>query len=232
MSDSYCITTINDKHASVIDEKTNKVVKTNKFDLFDKVLGANLSNLEKLADNTNFTPSQKVQFKDKVNYLKTMMFQNNKFIKRYQSDINLMGYNNKDMVQKTWESLKELSDEDEEEPYMGDKPRGFDDLIAEIPEDEKPDFLKKQPEKPLVNSIKSINELYSSDSESSGESSDDEDETGEYVEIKVKGQMYILEGNFMYTKTKKGSKGELYGTYSNGKVKKLTGKTSKSEIEV
>ena len=231
---SYCITAINDKHASVIDEKTNKVVKTNKFDLFDKVLGANLSNLEKLADNTNFTPSQKVQFKDKVNYLKTMMFQNNKFIKRYQSDINLMGYNNKDMVQKTWESLKELSDEDEdeEEPYMGDKPRGFDDLIAEIPEDEKPDFLKKQPEKPLVNSIKSINELYSSDSESSGESSDEEDETGEYVEIKVKGQMYILEGNFMYTKTKKGSKGELYGTYSNGKVKKLTGKTSKSEIEV
>ena len=74
--------------------------------------------------------------------------------------------------------------------------------------------------------------MYSSDSESSGESSDEEDETGEYVEIKVKGQMYILEGNFMYTKTKKGSKGELYGTYSNGKVKKLTGKTSKSEIEV
>ncbi len=236
---SYCITAINDKHASVIDEKTNKVVKTNKFDLFDKVLGANLSNLEKLADNSNFTPSQKTQYKDKVNYLKTMMFQNNKFIKRYQSDINLMGYNNKDMVQKTWESLKELSDgDDEEEPYMGDRPRGFDDLIDEIPEDEKPDFLKKP-----NNSVKSINELnklYGSDSESSGQSedeeeSDEEDESGEYVEIKVKGQMYILEGNLMYTKIKKGLKGELYGTYSNGKVKKLAGKKSKlskSEIEV
>ncbi len=236
---SYCITAINDKHASVIDEKTNKVVKTNKFDLFDKVLGANLSNLEKLADNSNFTPSQKTQYKDKVNYLKTMMFQNNKFIKRYQSDINLMGYNNKDMVQKTWESLKELSDgDDEEEPYMGDRPRGFDDLIDEIPEDEKPDFLKKP-----NNSVKSINELnklYDSDSESSEQSedeeeSDEEDESGEYVEIKVKGQMYILEGNLMYTKTKKGTKGELYGTYSNGKVKKLAGKkpkTAKSEIEV
>jgi hypothetical protein len=237
---SYCITAINDKHASVIDEKTNKVVKTNKFDLFDKVLGANLSNLEKLADNSNFTPSQKTQYKDKVNYLKTMMFQNNKFIKRYQSDINLMGYNNKDMIQETWKSLKELSDEDdEEEPYMGDRPRGFDDLIDEIPEDEKPDFLKKPNN--CTKSINELNKLYGSDSESSGqsedeeESEDEEDESGEYVEIKVKGQMYILEGNLMYTKTKKGTKGELYGTYSNGKVKKLAGKktkSAKSEIDV
>ena len=33
--------------SNVIDEKTNKVVKTNKQDLFDKVLGANLELLEK-----------------------------------------------------------------------------------------------------------------------------------------------------------------------------------------
>lgn len=245
---SYCITAINDKHASVIDEKTNKVVKTNKFDLFDKVLGANLSNLEKLADNSNFTPSQKTQYKDKVNYLKTMMFQNNKFIKRYQSDINLMGYNNKDMIQETWKSLKslkELSDEDDEEPYMGDRPRGFDDLIAEIPEDEKPDFLKNpngtnQAKLPIKSpkSINELNQLYGSDSEQSDQSEDDEsdeEDTGEYVEIKVRGQMYILEGNLIYTKTKKGTKGELYGTYFNGKVKKYKGKNpklAKSEIEL
>ncbi len=221
---SYCVTAINDKHASVIDEKTNKVVKTNKFDLFDKVLAANLDNLAKLATNPKFTPGQKAHYQEKVNYLKTMMFQNNKFIKRYQSDINLMGYNNKDMVQKTWESLKELSEEeDEEEPYMGDRPRGFDDLIAEMPEDEKPDFLKKQPN--LTSTIKSINQLYGSDSELSDDS---DNEPEEFVEIKVKGQMYILEGNNMYIKTKKGTKGELYGTYTNGKVKKI----SPREIDV
>jgi hypothetical protein len=79
---SYCITAINDKHASVIDEKTNKVVKTNKFDLFDKVLVANLNNLENLATNPKFTLSQKAYYQEKVNYLKTMMFQNNKFIRQ------------------------------------------------------------------------------------------------------------------------------------------------------
>lgn len=135
--------------------------------------------------------------------------------------------------------LKELSKKVKKlEKLEKFRPRGFDDLIDEIPEDEKPDFLKKP-----NNSTKSINELnklYGSDSESLEQSedeseSDEEDESGEYVEIKVKGQMYILEGNLMYTKTKKGTKGELYGTYSNGKVKKLAGKkpkSAKSEIEV
>jgi hypothetical protein len=131
-----------------------------------------------------------------------------------------MGYNNKNMVQKTWvrfllsknhsafaESLKELSEEDdEEEPYMGDRPRGFDDLIAEMPEDEKPDFLKKQPAQ--TSTIKSINQLYSSDSELSDDS---DNEPEEFVEIKIKDQMYILENNQIYLKTSKGTKGELYG---------------------
>ncbi len=230
---SYCVTAINDKHASVIDEKTNKVVKTNKFDLFDKVLAANLDNLAKLATNPKFTSSQKTHYQEKVNYLKTMMFQNNKFIKRYQSDINLMGYNNKDMVQKTWESLKELSeenDDDEEEPYMGDRPRGFDDLIAEMPEDEKPDFLKKQPNP--TNTIKLINQLYGSDSELSDDSDNDDlgetNEPEEFVEIKIKDQMYILENNQIYMKTIKGTKGELYGaTIAEAIAKSSLGCTNK-----
>ena len=42
---SYCVTAINDKHASVIDEKTNKIIKTNKLDLFGfkfKCIGTNI----------------------------------------------------------------------------------------------------------------------------------------------------------------------------------------------
>lgn len=238
---SYCITAINDKHASVIDEKTNKVVKTNKFDLFDKVLGSNLENLEKLAINPKFTSNQKEHYKGKINYLKTMMFQNNKFIKRYQNDINLIGYNNKDMIKETWKSLKDINqlkgldneiltnDDEEEAEYYGDRPKGFDDLIDELPEDQKPDFLKK----PIDNTPKSSNALCldriaQSDDESDDESEYSDDETNEYVEIKVKGQMYILEGTKIYTKTKKGTKGEYYGSYINGKIKKRV----KNEIDV
>ncbi len=143
---SYCVTAINDKHASVIDEKTNTIIKTNKFDLFDKVLGANLDNLEKISNNPKFTMNQRNDYKDKINYLKTMMIQNNKFIKRYQNDINIISYNNKDMVKETWNSLKHnLNQKDtfiksidkEELEHYKDKPLGFDDLIEELSNNEK-----------------------------------------------------------------------------------------------
>lgn len=54
-----------------------------------------------------------------------------------------------------------------------------------------------------------------------------EDET---EEIEIKGKLYIKEGINIYVKTKKGTKGELYGIYSTktGKVKKQSPK----EIEV
>ncbi len=226
---SYCITAINDKHASVIDEKTNKVIKTNKFDLFDKVLGANLENLEKLADNPKFTSGQKQEYKDKINYLKTSMFQNNKFIKRYQNDINIISYNNKDMIKETWKSLKEVEhcsgQEFELNPDQEYKVLGFDDLIDELPEDEKPDFLKTQSKTKTTN--KSQPKIRPKSKplivvESSDVESDSETEDCEYAEIKIKGEMYILEGNNVYSKNKKGTKAKLYGTYSNGKVKKIS----------
>lgn len=62
---SYCITAINDKHASVIDERTNKIIKTNKQDLFDKVLVANLELLEKISNDSKYTPNQKKFIKKK-----------------------------------------------------------------------------------------------------------------------------------------------------------------------
>jgi len=58
----------------------------------------------------------------------------------------------------------------------------------------------------------------------SNSESDDEPE-----EIEIKGKTYILEGTKIYVKTKKGTKGEQYGTYANGKVKKIV---SPKEIEV
>ena len=127
---SYCVTAINDKHASVIDEKTNTIIKTNKFDLFDKVLVAQLDILEKISNNPSFTDNQRNEYKTKIDYLKKSIFENTKFMKRYQNDINLISYNNKDLIQETWKRLKSIDFEENE--YYGDKPKGFDDLINEI----------------------------------------------------------------------------------------------------
>ena len=50
---------------------------------------------------------------------------------------------------------------------------------------------------------------------------DDSESDNEICEIIIKGITFILENNNIYTKLLNGSKGVLYGTYSNGKIKKI-----------
>jgi len=224
---SYCVTAINDKHASVIDEKTNTIVKTNKEDLYGVILTTNLNNLEKIASNSKFTKEQKDVYFDKINYLKKEMYRNNKFIKRYYSDINLISYNNKDMIKETWKNLKPINNETSKialeeaigECKEGDKPRGFDDLIDELPEHEKPAWLKTKPSGKLI-----PDDSDSDDSALSSDSEDEESDTEEcnFPEINIKGTQYILDGTKVFVKNQSGYKGELYGTYANGKVKKIS----------
>ena len=210
---SFCVTSINDTYATMIDEKTNKVIKTNKIDLFDTVLNANLDTLEKLTNNSQFSSKERDEYKSKINYLKTTIHNNIKYMKRYRKDINLISYNNKEIIKDTWENLKPVEEEDNYDSddsgyYSGDKPKGFDDLIEQIPENERPDFLKTHKKVPALNI---------SDSDS-----DSDSEHCEYAEIKIKGKSYILEGSDVYIKTNNGEKGDHYGIYfaNTGKVKK------------
>ena len=223
---SYCVTAINDKHASVIDEKTNTIVKTNKFDLYDNVLTSYLNNLEKLASNSKFTNEQKTKYNEKISYLKNEMYKNNKFIKRYYTDINLISYNNKDMVKETWKNLKQiekLRKEAENDYYVSDKPRGFDDLVDELPDDEKPSWIKVEPKHQIIvpKDLYSDSEL-SSDSDNSDNLDDSDTEECNVSEITIKSKQYILDGANVFVKNPNGSRGELYGTYLNNKVKKIS----------
>ena len=193
------------------------------------VLTSHLELLEQISKNPKFTKEEKQVYSEKINYLKTSMYQNNKFKKRYKSDINLISYNNKDMVKETWKNLKPITitkidkienDEDDSIEYQeGDKPRGFDDLIAELPENEKPSWLQKKNKSQIipVDSDSDDSEL-SSDEETESESDTEE---CNFPEINIKGKQHILDGNKVFIKNTNGSKGELYGTYSNGKVKRI-----------
>ncbi len=67
------------------------------------------------------------------------------------------------------------------------------------------------------------------ESDANAKSDTESDTEPETEEIEIKGKAYILEGTKVYMKTKIGTKGEQYGTYANGKVKKLA---SPKEIEV
>jgi hypothetical protein len=219
---SYCVTAINDKHATIINLETNITIKTDKIDLFDKLLVSYLDKLEKMAKNSKFKSLERNEYLGIISKLRELFFQNKKYIKRYYTDLNYISYNNKDLVKNTWSKLNQQKLSDKLE--MKNEKLGFDDLTDDSTTEDSEDELIKEKQKELKKRYESRHKpLLEINSESDTEESDSDTEECETPEIKIKGKTYILEGVNVYVKTKKGTKGELYGTYSSktGKVKKV-----------
>jgi len=198
---SYCVTALNDKHASIINPYTNTIIKTDKTTLFDKMLVSNLTNLEKIAKNPNFKLTEKKEYEEKIKNLKNLLFMNRKSMKKYYSDLNLISYNNKDIILETWASIKTL-----------------DKLIE-------PEQISLQLEYKIEPNKKFIvvpNEYLndSDDSELSSISDDSDTESVDTAEIIIKNIAYIIEGDKLYLKNGC-EKGDFYGIYINGKIKKM-----------
>lgn len=247
---SYCVTALNDKHASVINPDTNTIEKAEKNELFDKVLVSNLSNLEKIATNKNFTILEKQAYTEKIQTLKDLLFKNRKSMKKYYSELNILSYNNKDIVLETWASLKSLDKLIEPENNLNTlefKEDDSNEQVVEFEEDsdeemnkrrlafgkrffpntkvkmvkvteKKPQLVRKAVDIALSNIVP---DKYTNDSDNSdlSDSDDSDTESVECAEIKIKNTTYIIEGSNLYLKLESG-KGDFYGTYSNGKVKK------------
>lgn len=224
----YCVTAINDKHASMIDHKTNSVIKTDKMELYDKVLAGNLNKLEKLSADTEFKSEEKLKYVNDVDRLKKILFVSKKGIKKYYSEINLLSYNNKDLVQDTWNSLKKL-----DELVITNKINSSNIINYKVSVNEESDEGKSDSSdiesdeeintEKLIKLRKQFGVNIIPDSYSDSDlSSDDDSDTEEcgLIEINVNGKQYILDGTQVYTKSLSGTKGELYGIYLNGKIKK------------
>jgi hypothetical protein len=165
---SYCVTALNDKHASVINPDTNSIMKTDKNTLFDKILVSNIKNLEIISSNSEFNYNEINEYNEKLKTLKNLLFMNRRGLKSYYSELNLLSYNNKDLILDTWNTLTNL-----------------DEII---------------------------------DSESDSES-DAETDIVHYIEIK--GVKYILEDSNVFRILTNGLPGKIYGTYLDGKFKKI-----------
>ncbi len=233
---SYCVTALNDKHASMIDTKTNLVVKTDKMELFDKVLAGNLNKLEKLSGDTAFGTEERLTHANTINRMKDILFNNKRGMKKYYSDINILSYNNKDLIQDTWNSLKRLDELVLSQQFpIGQTGQTQTNTLAETLDTEsdvesddeinteKLNKLRKQfgfTKKIIPDNYDTDGSELSDDSDDLADS-DDSDTEEATLEVNIKGKSYIVEGSNVYGKTPNGTKGELYGTYANGKVSKL-----------
>jgi hypothetical protein len=225
---SYCVTAINDKHASMIDYKTNSVIKTDKMELYDKVLAGNLNKLEKLSADTEFKLDEKLKYVNDVDRLKNILFVSKKGIKKYYSEINLLSYNNKDLIQDTWNSLKKLDELVITNKINSSNLINYNVAINKETNEENSDSSDIESDEEINTEkliklreqfgVKIIPDSYS-ESDLSSES-DSDTETCGLIEINVNGKQYILDGTQVYNKTAAGTKADFYGTYLNGKIKK------------
>jgi hypothetical protein len=139
----------------------------------------------------------------------------------------LLSYNNKDLVQDTWNSLKKL-----DELVITNKINSSNIINYVVPlkeeNSEKSDSSDIESDEEINTEkliklrkqfgVKIIPDSYSESNLSSDDDSDTE--TCGLIEINVNGKQYILDGAQVYTKNLSGTKGELYGIYLNGKIKK------------
>ena len=102
---NFCVTSINDKHASVINPDNNKIIKADKSSLFDTVAINNFKKLESIANNPDFTDSENNLYNNEISKLKDMLFINSNGLKIFHSEINILSYNNKDIILDTWKNL-------------------------------------------------------------------------------------------------------------------------------
>jgi hypothetical protein len=201
---SYCVTALNDKHASVIDTRTNAIIKTEKTELFDKVLIGNIKKLETIAENKNFETAERENYRKRLEDLKNILFMSKRGTKVYYNELNLLSYNNKDLVYETWSDLKSLDE------IINSNEETFKKSVNETK------LIATKPVK------KTIDEISSSESDSDfSESEDTDDESSNVCEVKIKNKFYFVKNGYLFNKNDDGTCGKIYGIYKNVKIQKI-----------
>ena len=96
---NFYVSVLNDKHLNTIDTNTNTVIKQREKELFDQILVAHIDKLEKINKNINYK-----DFDNVLTKLKNFIFiKQGK--KEYFSQLNMLAYNKRNLIIKTWEEL-------------------------------------------------------------------------------------------------------------------------------
>jgi hypothetical protein len=116
---SYCTTSLESKFLSVYNSETNKIEKDRKKYFFDKLLGTTVDRIQILynSNKTKFSKIKQKLIEDNIKKLKTFKNYdfNNKILKEMINKMNLVTYNKKSIVQKTWHE-----DSDSEDDFQKD----------------------------------------------------------------------------------------------------------------
>lgn len=128
---NYCTTSLESKYLSTYNDETKTIEKDRKKYFFDKLLNSSIDRIQILynSNKNKFTKTKQKQIEENITNLKTFKNYdfNNKILKEMINKMNLVSYNKKKIVQKTWH---EDSDSD-------------DDFQRDLEKETKAEFYKK-----------------------------------------------------------------------------------------
>jgi len=112
---NFCITSLEGKYVSVLNSTTQKIDKINKKNFFDKIIEISHLKLNDLMFILEIDELKQEEIKKKYlerlikeyenKYNKEKYILNLQNIKKYNSNVNEIGYNNKNMVLNTWSKV-------------------------------------------------------------------------------------------------------------------------------
>ena len=115
---SFCSTALESPYLSYYDTTTNTINKERKKYFFEEIICKHINNHEILYNKfkSKFNSTKRQQIRDNIYNLKQMRDNsfNNKIMQEIIRKLNLISYNNRDLIQDTWNGKKYDNDSDEE----------------------------------------------------------------------------------------------------------------------
>ncbi len=100
----FCMTNINNKYVNALNLETNKIEKYRKFDFFEEIFKNSLKHM-KILNNTIKDFDIQDKFEKKIESIEKNIFNYLEpyHMKLYHDDLNILSYNQRDIIRKTWE---------------------------------------------------------------------------------------------------------------------------------
>ena len=216
---SFCITNRDGKHLLTYDTDNNNIESKKKKFFLDTIITKAITEIDSLykKNKDKFDKANQRRIEDNISNLKHYNDKgsDSKIYRELIDELNLQIYNKCGIILKTWikilgiDALKKFKITS---LIMNDDEADLRDIcmVAEDQFDDNNVLSEQISDKPKL--IPTLKKLVVSD-----DSDEDDDDIKELV---YKGVSYILEDINLYEKKENGTKGELFGTYINGKIKK------------
>jgi hypothetical protein len=119
---NFLTSSLESNYLTIYNSDENTFEKQRKKYVFDEIMESSINKIEKLYDvfKTDFPSERQYEFKNNIDSLKQIhqAGYNNKILKELNKQLNLLSYNKKHIVEKTWNRLKnDPIDEEEDKNY-------------------------------------------------------------------------------------------------------------------